>query len=193
MSRAFSLGLVVLALAAVVGFGAVVGPAGAAPSTTTAANTTTDGTGTHNVSIQLSKTLKITAWKFEDGKFHVTVDSATPTRLKISDTGKVAQVLAEGSGSRAVKIPSRPYTISSGTTTLTFAATTHDGSAAITFASPGGSALLRTDSIRAAKPPVERSAVQVLVLGTAAVVGFGAVVFVRRRRDTEDVDVERIA
>jgi hypothetical protein len=194
MSRLLSLALVVLVVGSTVPIGATATAAQNATGNDTTTSTLPDDAASVTTETQLTDTLRITGWSYQNGTFAVTFVAAVPTSIKITDTGRVSKALAEGGDSaQTVTIRGKGYSLSSGETTVRFRATVYDGDSAITVGSPGNSALLRTGAIsHGDRPAVEWESVQILVLSTAVVVGAGAVTFVRRRRDDEQVEVERL-
>lgn len=180
---------IALLLAAAVGSAPAVA---VAQETNTTSNATTTDEETNSVSIQLSDMLTLTDWRVEDGTFVLTFDASIPSSVAVTDSGALMSELADGSGTQSTDVPYRRYTLTSGTTTIRFDATAVDGEMAVSVGSSDSVKLLQTDSMRADQPPVERGAVQLLVLATAAVVGFGAVVAVKRKRDKEEIGVKRL-
>lgn len=137
-----------------------------APTTTTAKPTTSSMTAptstatptatptedqpenqTRDVSIELSPVAEITQWEYRDGQFHVTIRAQTPTRVSVADSAALFRSLSEGSGARAVTIPTEGYTLAPGKTTIHFDAATYEDIAAISVAGQQRTVLLRTDSL----------------------------------------------
>lgn len=150
------------------------------------ATSTTTEEQPEQVSVQLSKAVKITNWEYANGTWHITVKSKIPTRLKVSDTTTVVKSLAEGEGSRAVKIPSQGYTIQPGKTTIKFDGTAYDGASAVTIAGSGGTVLLRTDAMSAGGYP----SVAFQVAAGAVLATFGGTAYITHRRVAEKYDEE---
>jgi len=107
------------------------------------------------VAVQLGEVISVRSWSYEEGEFSIALESELPSGVKITDTGAVMQAMTEGSGGRAVQIPTRGYTLGSGRTTVTFEPVEFDGAAAVTIASTDGAALIRTDSVEAGSPNVK--------------------------------------
>lgn len=174
----------------------VVAPVGAqdANNSTSTASTSTpapNGSAEANVSVDLGPTAEVVRWRYADGRWHISVRSDVPTRISVTDSAALFGALSDGSGARAESIPSRGYTLDAGTTTIEMAGETRDGQAAVSVSANGQVVLLRTGAMQTSRPAVPWSTVQLLVLGTATMVGAAAVVLVRRRRDDEDLDYER--
>jgi hypothetical protein len=132
-------------------------------------------------------------WLFVDGTFYVTIRAKLPTGIKITDSGRLMEALSEDGGSKAVEIPTRTYTVTSGTTTIEFSAKTVDDAAAITIASPNGAVLIRTDSMSAGdKPAVSWQTVQLLLLGAVGLTAGTTFRVVRKKAEDENKEAERI-
>ncbi len=126
------------------------------------------------------------SWSYEEGEFSIALESDLPSGIKITDTGAVMQAMTEGSGGRAVQIPTRGYTLESGRTTVTFEPVEFDDAAAITIASTDGAALIRTDSVEAGSPNVKMGT----AIGAtgAAAIGSGWFSFRKGREKLEESD-----
>ncbi|SEK86832.1 hypothetical protein [Haloferax larsenii] len=159
-------------------------------STTTAAPSTTVG---ETVSYDLTQTARITRWEVdENGTFRVTIKAELPTIIQISDTAAVVKSMSEGSGARSVKIPSRRYSLTPGTTTIRFDGMVFDDASAITVGSTGNAVLLRSDSMRTGgNPPVEWGTANALVGGAAIVSAAGTYRYVKRKREEQQMTAER--
>jgi hypothetical protein len=151
-----------------------------------ATSTTTTAEQPDKVSVELSPALKITDWKYVNGTWHITVKSKTVTRVKVSDTSAVVKAVSEGSGSRAVKIPSRGYTVQPGKTVIKFDGSTYDDASAVTVAGTGGSVLLRTGAMSAGGLP----SVAFQVAAGSVLVTFAGTAYVTHKRVSEKYDEE---
>ncbi|WP_225316378.1 MULTISPECIES: hypothetical protein [Haloferax] len=105
--------------------------------------------------IELSETTSITNWRFDNGTFYVTFDVDVPTRVAITDAGKLSRILSEGEGEAAGKARMRRLTLTPGMTTVKFNAEDFNGASAVTISSSNadGIVALRSDAVRAGNPP----------------------------------------
>lgn len=195
MNRIFS----VLVAALLVASALVVAPAVAAQEGTTTtpvpSNATTTATasetGVQNVSISLGPSATIRSWEFRDGAFRITIHTRTPQLLSLTDVGDMVNAARDGEGATASTIKSRRILVH-GTQTVVFRPTLVDGEGFVSIGSQR-LVLLRTGSLDSANPAVPYGTVQGLLVGSMAFVAGLAVVIVRRRRDDETEEVEKIA
>jgi len=138
------------------------------------------------IAVQLGPVVSVRSWSYEEGEFSIALESDLPSGIKISDTGAVMQAMTEGSGGRAVQIPTRGYTLESGRTTVTFEPVEFDGAAAVTIASTDGAALIRTDSVETGSPNVKMGTA-ISATGAAAI-GSGWFSFRKGREKLEESD-----
>ncbi|ELY92876.1 hypothetical protein, partial [Natrialba taiwanensis] len=165
---------------------ALVGTVAATNETATATPSTPESTQT----IELSPTTRIKSWSFSNGTFSLVVEADTPTRIAITDAGTLSRILSEGDGSAAGKARVRRMTLTPGETTVNFRAEDFNGASAITVTSSNadGIVAIRSDAVRAAKPPVEWGTVQSLIGATAVASVGGTYVWVKRKREETDLE-----
>ncbi|GGC52369.1 hypothetical protein DVK03_01670 [Haloferax sp. Atlit-109R] len=183
--------LTVIMLIAVVS-PALVGTAAAQSSmngTATAAPSTPEATQT----IELSPTTRIKSWSFSNGTFSLVVEADIPTRIAITDAGELSRILSEGDGAAAGKARVRRMTLTPGTTVVKFRAESVGDASAITVSSSNadGIVAIRSDAIKAGNPPVEYGTVQTLLASTAVAAAGGTFLWVRKKRDEKQLEVER--
>lgn len=160
-------------------------------------NSTTSPTATpkgDRVAVELGPVVLVRSWSYEDGTFRIVLESDLPSGIKITDTGAVMKAMTEGSGGRAVQIPTRGYTLESGRTTVEFQPVEFDDAAAVTIASTKGAALIRTDSVDAGSPNVEMGT----AVGATATAALGSGWFSFRKgrekmEESDEPEAERIA
>jgi hypothetical protein len=164
------------------------GAAGAASAQegTTGPRSSTPTPEGESVVVELGGNVRVTEWEFTDGAFSITFDADIPSALKITDTGAVMNSMTTGSGSQAVEIPTRGYSLGSDETTVEFAAEEFDGAYAVTVASSDGAALIRTDSVDAGSTSIK---LQTAMLGgLRAAVGAGGLSYKRGKEALEEDD-----
>ncbi|UVE50782.1 hypothetical protein KU306_02515 [Haloferax larsenii] len=144
--------------------------------------------------IELSKTTSITNWRFENGTFYITFKSELPTRIAITDAGKLSRILSEGEGEAAGKARMRRLTLTPGTTTVKFNAEDFNGASAVTISSSNadGIVALRSDAVRAGNPPVKWGTANALVGGAAIVTAAGTFLYVKKKREDKEMTAERL-
>jgi len=172
-------------IAAAIGAGATAGTA-AAQETSTGTASSTSTPEPDAVVVELGNTVRVTDWNVDDGTFRVAVEADIPKAIKVTDTGAVMNSMTSGSGSRAVEIPTRGYSVGSGTTTIEFDAEKFDGAFAVTIASPDGAALIRTDAVDAGSTSIKLQTAMIGGLGAA--VGAGGLSYKRGKEALEEDD-----
>lgn len=156
-------------------------------------NSTATPTPENPITIQLSDFVTIKDWTFEDGQFRITVDSAGPRDLVVSDAMAVRNAIYD-SGSSSTEIPRRDYTLEDGTQTIIFDAETYQGEAAISVSSREGAYLLKTGSPSGLfSGTFTGTDVQMAALGAAISVSLVIIYKTYRYSKGEDVQPERIA
>jgi len=177
------------AIAAAAGLGALPATAAAqegspTPPSSSSPTPTPEG---EQVVVQVDPTTRLTAWEFDGETFSLEFDADTPTVLKVTDSGAVMEAWeGGGSGGGAVTIPTEGYTLSSGKTTVEFAATVYDEAAAVTVATSNGTAFVFSEGIDRAGVSVELSTA--MAGGAAAAVGSGALSYRKTKEALEDED-----
>ncbi|MDS0241797.1 MULTISPECIES: hypothetical protein [unclassified Haloferax] len=161
-----------------------------ANNTTTVAPSTPEGP---TRTIELSQTTTIEDWRFENGTFYVTFDAELPTRIAITDAGELSRILSEGDGAAAGKARVRRMTLTPGTTVVKFRAESVGDASAITVSSSNadGIVAIRSDAIKTGNPPVEYGTVQTLLASTAVAAAGGTFLWVRKKRNEKQLEVER--
>ncbi|WP_042663998.1 hypothetical protein [Haloferax sp. ATB1] len=162
----------------------------AAANNSTVASTPTDGP---TRTIELSQTTTIEDWRFENGTFYLSVNAEVPTRIAITDAGELSRILSEGDGAAAGKARVRRMTLTPGTTVVKFRAESVGDASAITVSSSNadGIVAIRSDAIKTGNPPVEYGTVQTLLASTAVAAAGGTFLWVRKKRDEKQLEVER--
>ncbi|ADE04739.1 hypothetical protein [Haloferax volcanii] len=158
-------------------------------TTTTAPSTTPEATQT----IELSPTTRIKSWSFSNGTFSLVVEADIPTRIAITDAGELSRILSEGDGAAAGKARVRRMTLTPGTTVVKFRAESVGDASAITVSSSNadGIVAIRSDAIKTGNPPVEYGTVQTLLASTAVAAAGGTFLWVRKKRNEKQLEVER--
>jgi hypothetical protein len=145
--------------------------------------------------IQLSPTTSITGWTYDRGNatFHIDVRSKTPTRLTVVDAGAMFEALSARDGSSSAALSMRSYNIGRGEQTISFAASTVDGESAVTLTALGGQqmGLLRSGAMGNDRAPVAWATAQALAGGVAITTAGGTYLYIRRRRNEQDVQIRR--
>jgi len=145
------------------------------------------------VSIQLSDLITIKDWSHQNGEFRITVHSAGPTNLVISDAMAIKRSV-EGLGSRAAEIPRRSYTLQDGTQTIVFDAESYQGESAIAVASRDGAYLLKTGSTAGVfSGPFSTRDLQVVALAAALSVALVMIYKTYRHFTGQSIEPERVA
>jgi len=162
-------------------------------STATATITPTGASGenevTSNETIQLTRRIDITRWRFVGGEFVVTLNAELPGTVTLTDSMAVVRKLRGGTGQQAAKIPRRTFTLDAGVNTIRFDGTRADGEAAVSIASGDRLVLLRTGAIDSPGEPVERRTAEWMIgaVAVATVLSVGIVVVRRQREEDEEV------
>jgi hypothetical protein len=167
-------------------------PATPEPMNSSATETPTGETST----IQLSETMQIDEWRYENATFYVTISSEAYTALTITDAGKLSQALSEGEGSASTSIRQRTTRLDpDSTTTVVFRATEVDGAAAVTLTAANSDqlVLLRSDNMGGDRRPVEWQTTAGLVLLAAAGAAYWTYREAKKRWEDEKKEVSRIA
>ncbi|WP_424007669.1 hypothetical protein [Haloferax denitrificans] len=165
----------------------------AAQSSTNETATATPSTPESTQTIELSPTTRIKSWSFSNGTFSLVVEAELPTRIAITDAGTLSRILSEGDGSAAGKARVRRMTLTPGETTVKFRAEDFNGASAITVSSSNadGIVAIRSDAIETGNPPVEYGTVQTLLASTAVAAAGGTFLWVRKKRNEKQLEVER--
>jgi hypothetical protein len=167
-------------------------PATPDPMNTSATQTPTGETST----IQLSETMQIDEWRYENATFYVTISSEAYTALTVTDAGKLSQALSEGDGAASTSIRQRTTRLDpDSTTTVVFRATEVDGAAAVTLTAGNSDQLilLRSDDMGGDRRPVEWQTTAGLVLLAAAGAAYWTYREAKKRWEDEKKEVSRIA
>ena len=162
------------------------------PSPTNSTETPTGETST----IQLSESMQIDKWRYENATFFVTISSEAYTALTITDAGKLSQALSEGEGAASTSIRQRTTRLDpDSTTTVVFRATEVDGAAAVTLTAANSDQLilLRSDDMGGDRRPVEWQTTAGLVLLAAAGAAYWTYREAKKRWEDEKKEVSRIA
>jgi hypothetical protein len=188
--------LVSLALLCMTLTAALAGVAVAQDGTATPTTTPTEGENeTVTTEIQLSPTTSVTGWTFDRGNstFHVDIRSKTPTRVTVVDAGAMFEALSARDGSSSAALTMRSYSINPGRQTISFAASTVDGESAVTLTALGGQqmGLLRSGAMGDDRAPVAWATAQALAGGVAITTAGGTYLYIRKRRNDQDVQIRR--
>jgi hypothetical protein len=189
MNRIFRLTLTLLVVTSAIGTVAI-------PSV--AQEATTSGTATpepERTTIQLSPTTQVDSWRFDNSTFYVSISSDIPTRVTLTDAGKLSATLSEGEGAASATVRQRTVNVAPGTQTVQFRATEHDGASAITLSAVNGDglAVIRTDTMGGDRRPVEWQTTAALVLLAAAGAAYWTYREAKKRWEDEKKEVSRIA
>ncbi|WP_411964536.1 hypothetical protein [Haloferax sp. YSMS24] len=170
------------------------GTVAAQENTTTTTTASPSSTPEVDRTIELSPTTRITNWRFENGTFYITFDADVPTRVAITDAGKLSRILSEGEGEAAGKARMRRLTLTPGKTTIKFNAEDFNGASAVTISSSNadGIVALRSDAVRAGNPPVKWGTANALVGGAAIVTAAGTFRYVKKKREDKEMTAERL-
>lgn len=168
-----------------------------APVTAQQTNTTATPSPTPEpggtVAIQIDETTALTAWEYENGTWVLTFDAELPKRLVITDSARAMEAWQNAEGKTAADLNPERYTLNTGETVVTYPGTTYDGQAAITVATNQGMRFLATGGVRQARPPIAWETAQGLIILTGLASVIGTARWVRRKYESEDKEVERIA
>jgi len=167
-------------------------PATPDPMNSSATQTPTGETST----IQLSETMQIDEWRYENATFYIRISSEAYTALTITDAGKLSQALSEGSGAASTSIRQRTTRLDpDSTSTVVFRATEVDGAAAVTLTAGNSDqlVLLRSDDMGGDRRPVEWQTTAGLVLLAAAGAAYWTYREAKKRWEDEKKEVSRIA
>ena len=172
----------------------VAAPMAAAQETTATPSPTTEEPDGETTTIALSETTRITEWRYENRTFYVTMNAQVPTRVVITDAGKLSKALSEGSGAASATVRQRSLTVTPGETTIEFRAEEVDGAGAITLASSNGEglAVLRSDSIGGTREAIEWSSAGFLIVGAATGAGYWSYRRMKKRLEEKRMEVERV-
>jgi len=188
--RSFFIALALLSLALL---GAVAPAVAASPELGNSANTTsTDAPNT--VSVQLSETVDLESWSYQDGEFRLTLDSKLLETVVVTDSGELVEQLDSGE-SGTYRVTQRSYDLSEGTTTVVFDATEYKGAAAVTISAGGDPYLIQSGSIDdgLTSGPYPLGTLQIAVLSGALSVALVVVYKTYRYSTGDDLDPERVA
>ena len=183
MRSLFALCLVVASLAIVPGAAGAAQPT--APNPLNATETATATPEPNATAVDLTESIVIESWEYEDGEFRLTVRSQEATTVTMTDMAAVTRRLREAGGSSAIQIPRRTYAITPGTQTLTFDASTIEEEAAISVGAEGRLVLLRTGQIGGG-PGTTSWNTAYAVAALAFVGGVGSVYRVASRQQDDD-------
>jgi hypothetical protein len=167
-------------------------PATPEPMNSSATQTPTGETST----IQISETMQIDEWRYENATFYVTISSEAFTALTITDAGKLSEALSDGDGAASTSIRQRTTRLDpDSTTTVVFRATEVDGAAAVTLTAANSDQLilLRSDDMGGDRRPVEWQTTAGLVLLAAAGAAYWTYREAKKRWEDEKKEVSRIA
>ena len=169
------------------------GAAVAQETTATPSPMTAEPTG-ETTTIELSETTQITEWRYENGTFYVSINAEIPTRVVITDAGKLSKALSEGSGSASATVRQRTLTVTPGATTIEFRAEQVEGAGAITLASSNGEglAVIRSDSIGGTRDAIEWSSAGLLVVGAATGAGYWSYRRMKKKLEEKKMEVKRV-
>lgn len=168
----------------------------AVPAVGQSANETVTMTATpepETVAVQIDNTTTLAAWSYENATWRLTFESSQPARIVITDSARAMEAWENAEGKTSADLNPERYTITTGETVVTYPGTTYDGQAAITVATNQGMRFLATGGVRQARPPIAWETAQGLIILTGLVATFGTARWVRRRYESEDREVERIA
>ena len=130
--------------------------------------------------------ITIVDYELRDGTMRLTLDVDEPTPYALSDA------LAGTQSSGVTQIPVKQGAISAGRQTLRLDVTVLQGAGAVTLSTPNGAVRIQSGDVGLGDALIPASTVRVLLLGTA--VGVGGFIFrtVRKKREDEDKEVERV-
>ncbi len=175
------------ALAAATSVGVLPASAAAQEGSATPTNSPTATPDGEEVVVKIDSTTRLTSWEFSDSTFALTFECEIPESIKVTDSGAVMEAWeGGGSGGGAVTIPTEGYSLSSGKTTVEFAATIYDEAAAVTIATADGTAFVFSEGIDRGGTSVELSTA--MAGGAAAAVGSGAISYRKTKEALEDED-----
>jgi len=129
--------------------------------------------------------IKIVDYRAEDGEMILTLRTEEHTPIAVSDS------LAGLRGSGITRVPVKQMALSPGTTTVRLPVTEYEGAVAVTVSTPGNAVRIQTHPING-NSPVDYSTAQGLAGGAAVVAAGGTYTWVKRRREDEQKDAERV-
>jgi hypothetical protein len=187
MKRIFFVLILVLASSAVAGV------ALAANDTTTSSPTATETPTGETTTVELSPTTRISEWRYVNGTFEIVIQSRIPTRMTLTDAGELSEILADGKGAASATVNQRSYNVGAGKTTIRFDAVTVDDNAAVTISAVNadGLAVIRTGAINGDRPPVDYETAQMWSAAAAIAAAGGTFVWVKKKREERQLEVER--
>ena len=164
----------------------------AAQEETNSSTPTATPTG-EKTTVELSPTTRIVEWRHVNGTFEIVVESKTPTRVTLTDAGKLSRLLGEQGGAKTAKVNMRTYNVGAGKTTIRFDAETVDGESAVTVSAlnSDGLAVIRTGAIGGGNPPIDWGTANALVGGAALISAAGTYRYVKKKRDEQTMTAER--
>lgn len=145
------------------------------------------------VAVEIDPVTRLSDWEFSGGTFRLTMTCKTPAAVKITDSGAVMKAWSEGGGNGgATSIPTQGYSLSSGKTTISFDPVVFEEAAAVSIATAQGAAFVFSEGIEIGNPPVAWDTAQALLGGAVLGSVGGTVHYVKKKRDDEQAEVERV-
>jgi hypothetical protein len=113
--------------------------------------------------------------------------------MTLTDAGELSEILADGEGAASATVNQRSYNVGAGKTTIRFDAVTVDDNAAVTISAVNadGLAVIRTGAINGDRPPVDYETAQMWSAAAAIAAAGGTFVWVKKKREERQLEVER--
>jgi hypothetical protein len=125
-------------------------------------------------------------YELRDGTLTLTLRANDPVAFALSDSlaGLQQQGLSD--------VPMKKGTLSEGRRTLSLDVSVVDGAGAVTLSTPQAAVRIQTEAVSLSKEPVDYQTAQTLVAGSALFGAAGVYSWVKRKREDEDKQAERI-
>jgi hypothetical protein len=167
-------------------------PTTSTPTTTAVASTPTTADPDDDVARRVDSAVIVTDWSYRDGEFIITLEHRGHRPTSVTLTEAVQR--KEGSGRGALRSV-RLYP--NDTETVTMPVEEVNDGAAVSITTPetveaGYYVYLSSGKIEKNRPAMGWSVVQGLILGTAVLTGYGTFRVVRKKRDDEEMNAERV-
>jgi hypothetical protein len=125
-------------------------------------------------------------YELRDGTLTLTLRVDEPVAYALSDS--LAGLQQEG----VSQVPMKKGTLSEGRRTLSLDVSIVDGAGAVTLSTPQSAVRIQTEAVSLSKDPVDYQTAQTLVAGSALFGAAGVYSWVKRKREDEDKQAERI-
>lgn len=143
--------------------------------------------------IELHPTVTLERMELENGTLTLTIRSKVPARMTLTDSGQMVEALKNSDGGlHAVSVQQRTVNLDRGKNVVEFRPVEVSGVVAVSLTVNGQTTFIHSGNLETIRPAIAWGTVQTLLGGTALVAGGGTFVYVRRKMNKRNEEVERI-